>query len=248
MGIAKAKAVGTCSVAVRNSNHVGALGYYAEIAARENMAIFLTSNAAPLMAPWGGVTPSLGTNPICFGFPSEDHPVIVDLATSASARGKIFVAVQKGTKIAEGVALNKNGEPTTDAKEAMEGILLPLGGPKGYGLALTADIMGGILSGSNFGQNVPSLHGDFNHIQDIGHFAVIMNIEDFIPLEEFQAKMRESRVQLKGSKPAQGFSEIFLPGEIQANILNERQNTGAVIALGTWNILQDWAKKLGLES
>ena len=244
MGIAKAKDAGTCVVGVRNSNHCGALGYYAEIATRANMAIMLTSNSAPLMAPWGGMTLSLGTNPICYGFPGDGFPVIVDMATSASARGKVFVAIQKGTKIPDGVALNKDGEPTADPREAMEGILLPMCGPKGYGLALMADIMGGIMTGSNFGQSVPSLHGDIKHVQHIGHCAVIINIEDFLPVADFTAKMGESKRQLKSSKLAKGFSEIFLPGEIEANTLKQRKQQGAKITSGTWNNLQDWAKKL----
>jgi LDH2 family malate/lactate/ureidoglycolate dehydrogenase len=244
MGIAKAKDAGSCVVGVRNSNHCGALGYYAEIATMANMAIMLTSNSAPLMAPWGGTTLSLGTNPICYGFPGDGFPVIVDMATSASARGKVFVAVQKGTKIPEGVALNKNGEPTTDAREAMEGILLPMCGPKGYGLALMADIMGGIMTGSNFGQGVPSLHGDIKHVQHIGHCAVIIDIDAFLPVAEFTQKMGESKRQLKSSKLAKGFTEIFLPGEIEGDKLRQGKQQGARITSGTWANLQDWAKTL----
>jgi LDH2 family malate/lactate/ureidoglycolate dehydrogenase len=244
MGIAKAKDAGSCVVGVRNSNHCGALGYYAEIATKSNMAIMLTSNAASMMAPWGGMTLSLGTNPICYGFPGDGFPVIIDMATSASARGKVFVALQKGTKLPDGVALNKDGEPTIDPREALEGILLPMCGPKGYGLALMADVMGGIMTGSNFGQNIPSLHGDINHVQNIGHCAVIINIEDFLPATEFIAKMGESKCQLKSSKPAKGFTEIFLPGEIEANTLRQRKQHGAKIGLGTWTNLQEWAEKL----
>jgi LDH2 family malate/lactate/ureidoglycolate dehydrogenase len=247
MGIEKAKTSGICAVGVTNSNHCGALGYYAEIAGRARMASMLMTNAAPLMAPWGGVTLCLGTNPICFGFPTYGDPVIGDMATSASARGKIFVAFQKGTNIPDGIALNKNGEPTTDPKEALEGILLPVGGPKGYSLALAIDIMAGIMTGSNFGQNIPSLHGEVEQVQNIGQFAVLFNIDDFLPIGEFLEKMDDSRRQLKRAQPAKGFSEVCLPGEIEAKTLRERREKGAVIPMGTWNLLQSWAKKLNVQ-
>jgi LDH2 family malate/lactate/ureidoglycolate dehydrogenase len=173
--------------------------------------------------------------------------VIGDMATSASARGKIFVAFQKGTKLPDGVALNKKGEPTTDPKEALEGILLPVGGPKGYSLALAIDIMAGIMTGSNFGQNIPSLHGEVERVQNIGQFAVIFNIDDFVPIGEFLEKMEDSKSQLKRAQPAKGFSEVCLPGEIEAKTLRQRREQGAVISVGTWNMLQSWAKKLNVE-
>lgn len=243
MGISKAKTAGICVVAVRNSNHCGALAYYSEMAAKANMAAMVMTNSTPLMAPWGGVTPSIGTNPISFGFPTNGDPVILDMATSASARGKVFVAAQKGMQLPDGVALNRAGEPTTDPKEALEGILLPVGGPKGYGLSLVIDIMAGIMTGSNYGQTITSLYGDLEHAQDIGHFGLIINIDDFLPLTDFFAGMQRSREQLKGAKLAKGFTEIFLPGEIEANTLKQRTAQGVVLPLATWNTLQEWVKK-----
>ncbi|MDR3592022.1 MAG: Ldh family oxidoreductase [Negativicutes bacterium] len=247
MGIAKAKNAGICVAAVCNSNHFGAAGYYTELATKANMAAMVMTNSTPLMAPWGGVTPSIGTNPISFGFPAKGEPVILDMATSASARGKVFIAAQKGTKLPDGVALNKAGEPTTDAKEALEGILLPAAGPKGYGLSLVIDIMAGIMTGSNFGQNITSLYGDLEHTQDIGHFALIINIDDFLPLDDYLAKMQRSRDELTGSKLAKGFSRIFLPGEIEANLAKQRKEQGVVIPFATWNTLQEWAAKLNIQ-
>lgn len=247
MGIAKAKEAGLCAVAVRNSNHCGALAYYTELATKANMAAMVMTNSTPLMAPWGGTTLSVGTNPISFGFPTGGDPVILDMATSASARGKVFVAAQKGLKLPDGVALNKEGEPTTDPKEALEGLLLPVGGPKGYGLSLIIDIMAGIMTGSNFGQTITSLYGDLKTAQDIGHFAVIINIDDFLPMGDFLAGMQRSREQLKGSKLAKGFTEIFLPGEIEANTLKLRAEHGVVIPVSTWNTLSEWAKKFEIQ-
>jgi LDH2 family malate/lactate/ureidoglycolate dehydrogenase len=247
MAIAKAKTTGVCAVGVRNTNHCGMLGFYTELATKANMAAITMTNSTPLMAPWGGTTLCIGTNPISFGVPTQGDPVILDMATSASARGKIFLAAQKGYKLPDGVALNKDGEPTTDPKEALEGILLPVGGPKGYGLSLVIDIMAGIMTGSNFGQGITSLYGDLAKAQDIGHFAVIINIEDFLDIDDFFACMQRSKNELKGSKLAKGFSEIFLPGEIEANTLRLRTEQGAVLPLATWRVLEGWAKKFGIE-
>lgn len=241
VAVEKAKTAGVCAVGVRNTNHCGALGYYTERATKANMAAIAMTNSTPLMAPWGGTTLSIGTNPISIGVPTQGEPVILDMATSASARGKVFLAAQKGYKLPDGVALNKAGEPTTDPKEALEGILLPVGGPKGYGLSLIIDIMAGIMTGSNFGQGITSLYGDLARAQDIGHFAVIINIADFLELDDFFAGMRQSRNEIKGSKLAKGFTEIFLPGEIEANTLKQRTETGVLLPLATWNVLAEWA-------
>jgi LDH2 family malate/lactate/ureidoglycolate dehydrogenase len=222
------------------------LGYYTELATKANLAAMTMTNSTPLMAPWGGTTLSIGTNPISFGVPTQGEPVILDMATSASARGKVFLAAQKGYKLPDGVALTKDGEPTTDPKEALEGILLPVGGPKGYGLSLIIDIMAGIMTGSNFGQGITSLYGDLAKAQNIGHFAILVNIEDFMAIDDFFAGMQRSRNELKSSKLAKGFSEIYLPGEIEANNLRQRAEQGAVLPLATWSVLEDWAKKFGI--
>lgn len=247
MAIEKAKKVGVCTLGVRNSNHCGALGYYAEMAVKANMAAIVMTNGTPLMAPWGGITPCIGTNPIAFAVPGRAEPVILDMATSASARGKVFVAAQKGIKLPEGIALNREGEPTTDPKEALEGLLLPVGGPKGYGLSLMIDIMAGIMTGSKHGRQITSLYGDLEHAQNIGHFAVLINVDDFLPLEDFFAGMQQSRSELKQSKPAKGFTGIFLPGEIEANTVRQSEKQGTVLPAATWNMLQDWKENLKLE-
>jgi LDH2 family malate/lactate/ureidoglycolate dehydrogenase len=245
-GIAKAKTAGVCAVGIRNTNHCGCLGFYTELATKSNMAAIVMTNGTPLMAPWGGMTLSIGTNPISFGVPTNGEPVILDMATSASARGKVFLAAQKGYPLPAGIALNKDGEPTTDPKEALEGILLPVGGPKGYGLSLIIDILAGIMTGSNFGQGIKSLYGDVATAQNIGHFAVLVNIEDFMAIDDFFAGMQKSRSQVKGSKLAKGFSEIFLPGEIEANTRKQRLGKGAVLPVSTWSVLEEWAKKFGV--
>jgi len=247
LGIAKAKEAGICSVAIRNSNHCGALGYYSELATKANMAAIVMTNGTPLMAPWGGTTPCIGTNPISFAVPTAGEPVILDMATTSIARGKVFVAAQKGYQLPDGVALNKQGEPTTDPKEALEGLLLPVGGPKGYGLSLIIDIMAGIMTGSNHGKNITSLYGDLEHAQQIGHYAVVINIEDYMDLDDFFAGMQQSRTELKSSELAAGCKEIFLPGEIEANAYRQRAETGVILPVSTWNVLQDWVKKLGVQ-
>ncbi|HHY71525.1 MAG TPA: Ldh family oxidoreductase [Thermoanaerobacterales bacterium] len=246
MGIEKAKNAGICVVAVRNSNHFGAAGYYSELATKANMGAMVMTNSTPLMAPWGGATLCIGTNPVSFGFPSKDGPVILDMATTAIARGKVFLAAQKGTPLPDGIALNKNGEPTNDAKEALEGILLPVGGPKGYALSLVIDIMAGILTGSNHGKGITSLYGDLENAQDIGHFALLINIEEFLDIEEYFNAMQKSRKELKASKLAKGYTQIYLPGEIESNTKEQRLKNGVVLPADTWDNLQGWVKKFNI--
>ncbi|SDE05228.1 Ldh family oxidoreductase [Sporomusa acidovorans] len=247
MGIAKAKTAGICAVAIRNSNHFGACGYYTAKAAEADMAALVMTNGTPLMAPWGGITPCIGTNPFSYGFPGPKHPVVLDMATTATARGKVFLAAQKGYDLPAGMALNKEGEPTVNPKEALEGILLPVGGPKGYGLSLIIDILAGIVTGSNHGQNITSLYGDLEHMQNIGHFAVIINLEDFISLDDYMKEMEQSRKEIKSSKLAKGCQEVFVPGEIEANKYNQSIKEGITLPTATWNTLQDWAKRLNLQ-
>jgi LDH2 family malate/lactate/ureidoglycolate dehydrogenase len=246
IGIEKAKDAGLCIVAVRNSNHFGAAGYYGELATKANLAAMVMTNGTPLMAPWGGITPCIGTNPISFAFPSRRDPVILDMATSAIARGKVFVAAQKGYPLPDGVAINKNGLPTTDAKEALEGILLPFGGPKGYGMSLVIDIMAGIMTGSNHGKAITSLYGDMEHPQNIGHYALVINIADFLDLEDYFNEVEKSRNELKGSELAQDFTEIFLPGEIEANTYRRQIAEGIALPAATWNMLQGLVKKYNI--
>lgn len=244
IGVKKAKENGVSFVAIRNSNHFGATGYYTELASRQNVIAFAATNSTPLMAPWGGIDLCIGTNPLSYAFPTKDVPIVVDMATTTLARGKVFIAARKGEDLPEGVALNKEGVPTIDAKEALEGVLLPVGGPKGFGLSLMIDILSGILTGSNYGTHITSLFGDVKTPQNIGHFAYFLNIEDFMDLNEYFEKIEDNKKIMKSSKLAQGFNKIFMPGEIEAGIRERSLKEGISIPEPTIKVLNEWKQKL----
>ncbi|MBS7526188.1 Ldh family oxidoreductase [Fusibacter paucivorans] len=243
MGVKKAKENGISVVAVRNSNHFGATGFYTELAAKSDVIAFVATNGTPLMAPWGGTDLCIGTNPLSYAFPTKGYPIVLDMATTAIARGKVFVAARKGLPLPEGTALNKDGVPTVDAKEALDGVLLPAAGPKGFGLSLMIDIMAGILTGSNYGTNITSLFGDLEGVQDIGHFAYFINIEDFMDLDEYYEKIEANKARMKSSKLAQGFNQIFMPGEIEAGIREKNLKDGIAIPKPTMDVLEAWKSK-----
>src|SRR5690606_8506819 len=136
-------------VGVRGSNHFGTCAYYLNQAVEQDIIMMVLSNASQTMPPTGGVRPFIGTNPFSIGIPAGKYPpFIMDMATSVVARGKIIVAAQKGEPIPEGWAINKDGNPTTDAEKALNGSVLPMGGPKGYAISMFIDILCGVLTGA----------------------------------------------------------------------------------------------------
>ena len=245
MGTQKAKQQGGAFVAIRNTNHFGATGFYAEMAAKMGFAAYVCTNGTPLMAPWGGLDPCIGTNPLAYGFPTRNHAIVLDMATTAYARGKVFVAARKGIQLPEGVALNREGYPTTDPNEALEGLMLPAAGPKGFGLSLVIDFLAGIMSGAHFGTNMCKIFGDYDRHQDIGHFAYFLNIEDFMPMEEYYEKIEADIARMKASRKTPGTSKIFMPGEIEAEA-REKNADAIPVAASVWEGLKQWRVELGI--
>ncbi|MDR1660016.1 MAG: Ldh family oxidoreductase [Desulfovibrio sp.] len=244
MGVKKAGETGMAIVGVRNSNHFGACSYYTEMAAKMGMVSFCCTNSTPLMAPWGGIDLCIGTNPISYGFPTKGTPIVLDMATTAYARGKVFIAARKNLPIPEGVALNKYGDPTTDAKEALEGIMLPAAGPKGFGLSLVVDLLAGIMTGSNYGAHITSLFGALDKAQQIGHFAFFLNIGDFVSEADYYRQIEDNIAAMKKSRLARGYERIYMPGEIEAGIREKALLDGIAIPAPTWQAVQEWKARL----
>jgi LDH2 family malate/lactate/ureidoglycolate dehydrogenase len=248
LGIERAKKFGVCTVAITQSNHYGAGAYYLKEAISSDLICHLYGHAPPTMAPWGGVKPYLGTNPYSFGCPAGKYaPVILDMASSVVARGKILLAAKENMPIPEGWAIDTEGKPTTDAQAALAGSVLPFAGPKGYGIALMNDILAGILSSSNFGNQIPDLYRNLVDIQNIGAFIQLTDIESFLPIPNFYSRMETLIEDLKSMKPAQGVSEIFIPGEIEANNELSRENNGFPISAVEVKMLEDLGKPYGLD-
>jgi LDH2 family malate/lactate/ureidoglycolate dehydrogenase len=211
--VEKAREVGSAWVGVRNSNHNGTAGYWTMKVAREGMVGICAMNTSPVMAAHGSKRPTLGTNPLSIAVPSSSgRPVVLDMATSNQARGKIILAAKNNDPIPEGWAITSEGLPTTDAKEALKGSVLPLGGPKGSGLAIMLDILTGVLTGAEFGAKMPRMYDD-PQPQRVGHMFSAISIEAFVPMSEFLSRMDEKEQETREGPPAPGFERVSIPGD-----------------------------------
>jgi LDH2 family malate/lactate/ureidoglycolate dehydrogenase len=213
MNIQKAKKFGLGCTLVQNTNNIGSLIYYTLMAAQEGMAGIVMCNAAAAISPWGGTEAFFGTNPISFAAPGgAAGPVALDMSSSVVARGKIRLAERTKQPIPLGWAYDETGTETTDPAAAMKGTLVPIGGPKGYGLALMVDILAGLLSGSKYGQDIKTFHKLVGPT-GVGVFTLALDIERFMPIKQFNELMQGYLVSIKGSKKAKGVSQIYIPGE-----------------------------------
>ena len=210
--IKNAKKTGIGMVAVKNSGHYGLSGYYAEQAVKKNLITMIYTNAPPAVAPHGALKSLFGTNPICFGTPTGSRiPFILDTSISVINRGKIRVAARNNQKIPEGVALDKFGKPTTNAKKALEGVQLPIAGFRGSGLAWMVDILGGVLTGGNHGGRVKDPFDDFSGPQNIGHLFIVFKSNLFV--NNFKTRIKDNIKIIKRLPKIKGIKEIMYPGQ-----------------------------------
>lgn len=233
-----ARETGVCIAAVGHSNHNGSNSYYVEKAVAAGCLAISMTNAPPSMTVYGGRQSVIGTNPITFGTPaSGDTPILMDMATSVVARGKIVEAAKRQESIPEGWALDSDGRPTTDGVAAAEkGVVLPLSGPKGSALAIMVEVLCGVLSGGRFAGSLGNLYKDFVTPQDIGHFFLLIDLSRIHAASVHPDRVQDLVAELKACATADGFDEILMPGEIEQN----RERTGHVdgIALPS-NVIAD---------
>ena len=210
--IKNAKKTGIGLVGIKNSGHYGLSGYYAEQAVKKNLIVFCFTNAPPAIAPHGSKKKLFGTNPICFGSPTTSKiPFILDTSVSEINRGKIRVAAKTGKKIPIGVALDKFGKSTTDAKKALLGVQLPLGGFRGSGLAWMVDILSGVMTGANHGGKVKDPFDDFSGPQNVGHMFITIRPNLFVG--NFSQRIKENIKRVKRLPKIKGVKEILYPGQ-----------------------------------
>ena len=215
--ITNAKKTGIGLVAIKNSGHYGLSGYYAEQAVKKGLIVMVFTNAPPAVAPHGALKSLFGTNPICFGTPTGSKvPFILDTSISMINRGKIRVAAREGQKIPEGVALDKFGKPTTDAKKALEGVQLPIAGFRGSGLAWMVDILSGVLTGGNHAGRVKDPFTDFSGPQNIGHLFFVMKPNLFVG-NSFNKRIKDNIKTIKKLPKIKGVKEILYPGQNKFN-------------------------------
>ena len=246
--IRRAGAHGVGVVGVRNSNHFGTCMYYTLTGARTGYVTLLTSNGGPAMAPWGGMKKIIGTNPWSVAAPAGSHPpLVMDMANTGVARGKIYLARNKHLPIPLGWALDAAGAPTTDPQEAIDGIILPMAEHKGYAIAVIVDLLSGVLTGSGF---LSAVHSPYKTAEksNCGHLMIAIRIEGFQPLAEFNARMERFIAELKGVPRAQGFDEVFYPGEMEARNDLRNRAEGLQLAQDTIADLRRIARETGLES
>ena len=210
--IKNAKKTGIGLVAVKKSGHYGLSSFYAEQAVKNNLMVFCFTNAPPALAPYGAKKSLFGTNPICFGVPTGKTPFILDASTSMINRGRIRRAEKLGDKIPYGVAMNKFGKITTNAKEALLGTQLPIAGFKGSGFAWMVDILSGVLTGSSHGGKTKDPFDDFTGPQNMGHLFITINPKVFIG-KNFIKEMQKNIKLVKRLPKAKGFTSILYPGE-----------------------------------
>ncbi len=207
--IKKARQLGIAAVFISDSNNFGVAGYFGEMAANEGLVGIVITASGPAVTPPGGEKSIFGTNPVCFAFPAPEGNIVLDMAISEAARGKIRLAEKNNEKIPYGWAVDKDGNPTDDPKKALEGNMLAIGGVKGFGLAMSFDILAGLLSGSAFGGDIKTLaasDGPSRH----GHMLLAIDIKQIMPMDEYNTKIVELIENLKScGKPG----VIKFPGE-----------------------------------
>jgi len=217
--IDRSKQHGVGIVSLRNSQHIGALAYYTQMAADAGCLGYCTTNAGIGVVPPGGREKVIGLNPLSWAAPTRrPWSFNLDMATSVVAGSKLGIALERNEKIPFGWAVDQDGNPTDDPKKGQEGGILPVGGPKGYGLSVLLDIMAGVLSGGRFGRGLGT--------EGSAQFFQALDIEHFQPLDEFKERMEELIAQIKGSALAPGSKGIFFPGEIEYNLKQDRLTHG----------------------
>jgi L-2-hydroxycarboxylate dehydrogenase (NAD+) len=248
LAIEKARQCGVAWVGTRRSNHAGPGQLYPRIAAAQGMiGMYFCVGNVNLLPPWGGTEALLSTNPIAIAVPALKHPAIVlDMATTNTAFGKIRLKAQRNEPMPEGWMINREGKPLTDPKRASEGFLLPIGGPKGYGLALMIGLVAGTLNGAAFGRDVVDYTVDSKTASNTGQAIVTVDIAAFADVPAFKQKVDEVWELMKSSPTLPDVDEVRLPGERSEQLYMERMATGVPLSTTLRKSLDDLAERLGI--
>lgn len=243
-----AKDYGIGVVSAKRSTHFGMAASYLLQAIDAGYIAFVFTNASRAMPPWGGREALLGTSPFAVGAPGgEAGPFVLDMAPSVAARGKIRKALRLGQPIPEDYALDAQGRRTTDPAEALKGVVLPMGGPKGSGLSMLMDILGGVISGSAYAGDVGNQYKDYDRPQNVGHFFLAMKPDLFLGSgEEYRNRMDVLLTRVRSAPRAEGFDEILVPGEPEARHEAVRTRTGIPYPAKDLEPLQQEARSVGV--
>jgi LDH2 family malate/lactate/ureidoglycolate dehydrogenase len=245
--VGRAGAHGIGVVAVRNSNHFGTAAYWTRRMAEAGCVGILTTNGSPAMAPWGGTARTVGANPWSIATPGGSHPpVVLDIANTGVARGKIYAAAQRGEPIPDTWALDHDGVPTTDPYEAIDGLLAPMAGHKGYAISFLMDVLSGVLTGSGYATDVAGPYVP-DRPSRCGHLALALRVDAVIPAEEFAARIDDLIATTKAVPLARGGTEILYPGEMEARAEAAGRTAGAYLPDRTVADLRDLGASCGVD-
>src|ERR1700736_1761928 len=249
LAIEKARQTGVGWVGTRRSNHAGPAHLYARMPMQQDMVgLYLGVGNANLVPPWGGTEVLLSTNPIAIAVPGSRHPAIVlDMATTNTALGKIRLMAQRNEPIPEGWMIDRQGKPLTDPKRASEGFLVPIGGPKGYGLALMFGLLAGTLNGAAFGRDVVNYTKDTKTPSNSGQAIVALDIAGFADVQVFKQKVDDVWDMMKSSPTLPGFDEVRLPGERSGKLYEERVANGVPIGPELRKVVDELADRLKIQ-
>jgi len=244
--IKTAKEFGIGMVSVKHSNHFGMSAWICQKAIEQDMMSLVFTNSSPALPVWGGKSKMLGVSPLACGAPAgNSRPFILDMAPSIAARGKIYKAKRRGEKIPLDWALDGEGLPTDDPARALEGVMLPMGGPKGSGLAIMMDVFSGVLSGSAFAGEVTGPY-DPSKAADVGHFLVAIKPDLFFSIEEFKERMDYLYQRVVDSEKRPNVDQIYFPGEIEQIMQDKRIAEGIPYATGEIENLNKEAERVGV--
>lgn len=224
--IRMAKEFGIGMVSVKHSNHFGMSAWVVQQALDAGLMSLVFTNSSPALPVWGGREKLMGVSPLACGAPAgQSKPFILDMAPSVAARGKIYKALRRGEKIPRDWALDAEGQQTDDPASALQGVMLPMGGPKGSALAIMMDVFSGVLSGSAFAGHVTNPY-DPSKPADVGHFLVAIKPDLFMSLEDFKERMDYLYQRVVGSEKMAGVERVYFPGEIEQLRQEERERNG----------------------
>jgi len=239
-----ARAHGIGMVVARESNHFGAAAFWAQRMSSAGLIGIVMCNASPLVAPWQGCEQRFGTNPICMSVPTPGNTWLLDMATTTAALGKILNAQFQGrTTIPPGWAMDSEGVPTQDVETALSGSLMPLGGYKGSGLAMMAEILCAVLGGGAMSTELGGIRIQGQPMRT-SQFFLAIDVARFMPLDAFHRRMQSLVGLVKSSRPAQGYHEILVAGEPEWRAEEVRRRDGIPLSDGVWQNLVQAAQQL----
>jgi L-2-hydroxycarboxylate dehydrogenase (NAD+) len=247
--IEKARTAGVAWVGAKWSNHAGPASLYSNMPLVQNMiGLYIAVGSANHLPPWGGIDMLLSTNPLAVSIPAGDElPIVLDMATTVAAYGKVKTKAQRGEMMPEGWMIDREGKPLTDPKRANEGFLLPIGGYKGYGLALIIGLLSGTLNGAAMGKDVIDFNSDDKSVTNTGHAIIAINVEAFMPLEEFRKQIDMIVRDLRASRRMPGVEHIRLPGEGSHAARIDNEKNGVAVPPALRSALDQLATELGVE-